>query len=132
MANLHAVGATTDVPVVTTAETVLATSTTFNVGNTGGQGVMVGGVINFTTGTSTTAVVIRVRRASLTGTLVGEAMTHTIGAAVSANIPYEVLDTGIVDGTAQLWVVTIVQTSASANGTSNNATIRAMSATAVE
>lgn len=132
MANVHTVGQLTDVPVVTTAETVVATSTTFNVGNTGGQGVMVGGVINFTTGASTTAVVIRVRRASLTGALVGEAQTHTIGAAVSANIPYEVLDTGVVDGSAQLWTVTIQQTAASGNGTSNNATIRAQSATAVE
>lgn len=93
---------------------------------------MVGGVINFTTGASVTAVVIRVRRASLTGALVGEAQTITIGAAVSANIPYEVLDSGVVDGTAQLWVVTIVQTAASGNGTSNNATIRAQSATPVE
>jgi hypothetical protein len=132
MSNLHAVGSSTDVPLVTTAETVVATTSIFNVGNTGGQGVSVGGVFNITTGTGTTAIVVRVRRATLTGTQVGESQTHTIGAAVSANIAFEQLDSGVLDGTAQSYVVTVSQTAASANGTVNNAAIHAQSATAVE
>lgn len=131
MSNLHAVSSGTDVPVVTTAETVIGSSTPFNIANPSGQGIRVSGVINFTTGTNTTAVVIRVRRDSLTGTLVGEAQTHTIGAAVSANLAFDQVD-ALLTGTNQVYVVTIVQTGASANGAANSWTMECQSATAAE
>lgn len=131
MANVHAVASGTDVPVVTTAETVIATSNAFSVSNPQGQGIRVSGVINFTTGTSTTAVTIRVRRDTLTGTLVGEAQTHTIGAAITANLPFDQVD-ALLSATNQVYVATIQQTAASANGTGNSWTIGCQSATAVE
>lgn len=82
------------------------------------------GVVTITPGTSATAVVIRVRRGTVTGTLVGVAETDTLAAAANGIIPFFFVDTpGDVDGIK--YVVTVVETGAAANGTVNYASIQA-------
>jgi|KBSSwiStaDraftv2_1062776.scaffolds.fasta_scaffold1358516_2 hypothetical protein len=121
------------VTLVTTAETAVVTVTPFNTSSPGGEGVSISGSLNITTGTATTAVVIRVRQGSgVAGTVVGAALTYTIGAAVSATIPYDVLDTTALSATGQQYTVTAQQTAASANGTVNLATVNAESSSVVE
>lgn len=133
MANLH-VNEASAVTLVTTAETVVATiAPGLNINAPGGEGLSISGFINVTTGTATTAVVIRVRKGTTTAdTLVDSALTHTIGAAVSASIPFGALDQAATSATAQQYVVTIQQTAATANGTVNYALINAQSGNAVE
>jgi hypothetical protein len=113
---------TTDTPVVTTAETAAVTSDPITP-STDGSELTISGVINITTGTSTTAVVVRVRRGvGVSGALVGETESQTIAAGASGNISYEVTDfPGAVAG--QQYTASVVQTAATANGTINNASI---------
>jgi hypothetical protein len=78
------------------------------------------GTVNITPGTTTTAVVVRVRQAvaagTPTGAVVGVAESNAVTAAVASDIPFEANDqTGSVTG----WVVTVQQTGATANGTVN-------------
>lgn len=114
--------ATTDTPVVTTAETAAVVSDPISTGS-GAEEITISGTISLTTGTGTTSVTIRCRRGNgITGTVVGETVPHTIGAAASVNLPYSFPDTpGEVAG--QLYTLTVQQTGASANGTINNASI---------
>lgn len=103
-----------------------------------GQGMKVRGTINVTAGTGTTAVVLRVRKGGLTGALVGPAMTHTLAAGASANIPYDVLDNaptqspidpqGAQSVGSNLYLLTIQQTGGTAAGTVNYGTISLQSA----
>lgn len=111
---------TVPVPLVTTAETTIATtdSVPIDFGITG-EGVRVAGVLNVTTGTAATAITVRVRSGVGTGgTLIGVAATHTLPPASSpANIAYEVLDTGSVASVLNVqYTVTVQQTAATANG----------------
>jgi hypothetical protein len=113
---------TTDVSVVTTNETAAVTSPPVTPSTDGGE-ITITGVVNITTGTGTTAVTVRVRRGNgVSGALVGETMPHTLAAAASADIAFQVTDTpGAVAG--QQYTATVVQTAASGNGTVNNASI---------
>lgn len=113
---------TAPVTLVTTAETVIATITAGQIPGpippTAPTGVptIIEGVFNILTGATVTAIVVRVRQNSLTGAVVGNADTHTIGAAANANVPFEKYDpTG-----AGTYVVTVAQTGASGNGTVNS------------
>lgn len=114
-----------DTNVVTTAETAAITSDPVST-SVGAEEITVSGIINITTGASTTQVVVRVRRGvGVAGTVVGETEPQNIGAAVSGNIFYEVTDTpGEVAG--QQYTATAVQTAATGNGTINNAAITVM------
>jgi len=112
------------VSVVNATETAVVTSDPLNYSiavASGGtfEGVEIRGVLSILTGTSTTAVVVTVRQGSgITGTIVGAARTHTVGAAVNAQIPFSELDTspGL---TGQQYTVTATQTAGAANGTAS-------------
>jgi hypothetical protein len=134
MSNLHVNEGVGPITLVTTAETIVATVTPALTSNApGGEGLSISGFINLLTGTGTTAVVIRVRKGSLvTDTVVDVAQTHTVGAAVSASIPFGALDGAATTLTAQNYVVTVQQTAASANGTVNYALVNTQSGNAVE
>lgn len=119
----HTQMATSAVTVTTTSETVLDTSDILTLAPLGGEGNRVHGVLNFTTGAGTTAVVVRVRQNTLTGTVVGNAQTVTAAAAATLSIPYDVLDVGAASTPVQQYVVTIQQTAATGNGTGNQTTI---------
>jgi hypothetical protein len=134
MANLSDAFVTSPVTLTTTAETAVATTPTFTEGQVGPayQGMKVYGVVNVTAGTSTTAVVVRVRQGSgVGGALVGNAATHTLAAGAIANIPFDILDTAGVSGSNLLWTVTVQQTAASANGTVNQASLSTVLATSL-
>jgi hypothetical protein len=106
----------TDVPVVTTNETVAMVSDSVSQ-SIDGERVSVDGRVGLLTGTNTTAVTVRVREGNgITGTIIGETLPYTIGAAVDVQIPY-----GFTYNPASIagmvYSVTVQQTAASANGT---------------
>lgn len=119
-------GSVAAVTVTTTTETVVgSTPSNFEVAPYGSN--IVSGTINFTAGTGTTAVVLRVRQGNTTsGTLIAPAQTITLAAAASANIPFEVEDLAPVAGNT--YCVTVQQTGATGNGTGNYTYIKAYSA----
>lgn len=103
-------------------ETVVLTSAAVSTPGSNAS-VSLHGVVNITVGTAGVAVVVRVRRGTTAaGTLVGTATTDTAVAASKYTIPFDVIDTpGDVAG--QSYVVTVTETSASASGTVNYASI---------
>lgn len=105
-----------DTAVVTTAETAAITSDPVNQA-VDGEPITIRGSLSYLTGASTTAVTVRIREGSgLTGSLVGETLPYTVGAAVSTQIPYEF--TYSPSGVAgQRWTASIQATAATANGT---------------
>jgi hypothetical protein len=114
----------TDTTLVTTAETVVATLTGMSTGQAG-QTVSLRGKANITLGASTTAVVMRVRRDSLTGTVVGEVQTEQISSAAGSTEDHEIYreDVGAGEFAGRTYVVTVSATAASANGAVNNASL---------
>jgi hypothetical protein len=112
----------TDTPLVTTAETVVATVTGVATDRPG-QTVAIRGQYNITLGTGTTAVVTRVRRDGLTGTVVGEVQTEQISSAAGSSENHDIYreDTGAGEFSGRTYVVTVSQTAATGNGTVNNA-----------
>lgn len=113
-----------DTTLVTTAETVVATLTGTST-NQAGQQVALRGKANITLGTSTTAIVSRIRRDSLTGTVVGEVQTEQISSAAGSTEDHEIYreDVGAGEFSGRTYVMTVSQTAASANGTVNNASL---------
>lgn len=77
----------------------------------------ISGVMNYTAGTGTTAVVLRCRRGALAGAQVGTSQTVTLAAGASDNIPYEFQDAGAAPNVG--YVITIQQTGGTAAGTCN-------------
>lgn len=77
----------------------------------------ISGSMNITPGTGTTAVVIRCRKTTVTGTQVGASHTVTLAAGVTDDIPYYFDDTAA--GIAQAYVITVTQTGGTAAGTVN-------------
>jgi len=130
-ANVHAVAASA-VNVPTTTETVIATLTAFNEQQAGefAQGVLIQATVNFLPGTGTTAVVLRIRKGSLTGTLVGVAQTTTVTAGAVTGLSCDELDTVLIQNVT--YVLTAQQTGASANGTVNRVVLTAEDASAFE
>jgi hypothetical protein len=110
-------GTLVDTPLVTTAETVVATVTGVSTGQAG-QFVDLTGDFNITLGTNTTAVTVRVRRDSLTGTLVGEATPEAISTAAGSAERHHVFfqDANAGEFLGRTYVLTVQQTGASANG----------------
>jgi hypothetical protein len=127
----------TGVATATAAETTIATSDTVSWNASGvAEGLIVRGVLNMTAGAGTTAVVVKVRRGTGTGgATVGPAAgtSHTLAAAASANLAFEVLDTaplpnivspsGAQDVPQNLYTVTVAQTGGTGAGTVNYGTI---------
>lgn len=115
--------AASDVTLVTTAETVIATTVARAVNAPGSQGQYIDGMINITPGTAATAVVIRVRAGNgLSGAVIGGPETHTVAAGANQSIPYAQID-GTTVGQVQ-YTLTVQQTAATGNGSINLGTIR--------
>lgn len=114
----------TDVTLTTTAETVVATVTGVSTSQAG-QTVSIRGLANITLGTNTTAVVMRVRRDSLTGTVVGEVQTEQIFSAAGSTEDHEIYreESNPGEFSGRTYVVTVSQTGATANGTVNNGSV---------
>lgn len=111
-------GVTADTTLVTTAETVVATVTGVSTAQPG-QFVDITGFANITLGASTTAVTLRVRRDSLTGTLVGEANAEQDFTAAGSTERHSIFAQEVNPGEflGRTYVLTVQQTAASANGT---------------
>lgn len=109
-----------DVTLVTTAETVVATLSGVSTQKPG-QKVCLTGRLTLTTGANTTNVRLRVRRDSLTGTEIAEAPNDgaevTAGGIESHDIYVE--DTGLGEAFSRTYVLTATQTAATANGTTS-------------
>jgi hypothetical protein len=93
--------------------------------------VVIDGFINYSPGTVGTTVTLRVRRSTLTGTLIGVAQTVTVapGPVTPTAIPVAAAD-AIVQATpptipGQVYVVTLQQAAGSGVGTVNYAVITA-------
>jgi hypothetical protein len=118
---------TADVALVTVAETAIITSETIFVTSPEAR-VLVLAVAQLTTGAATTTVTPRIRRgADATGTLVGDAVPITIGAAAGSTEQYVhgVIDT--LDNVDQVqYTYTLQQASASGNGSALQAAIVAL------
>jgi ABC-type glycerol-3-phosphate transport system substrate-binding protein len=107
---------TTDVPLVTTAETVVVTSPVRNTPRDEAE-VLVICWTQLTTGASTTTVTPRVRRGSTaTGTLVGEANAVTLGAAAGSTEQFIAVVSEQRAATSLEYSCTLQQASASGNG----------------
>lgn len=117
---------TADTSIVTTAETVLATVGKID---TPGPGMRVDlhGLVQLLVGTGTTGVTLRIRRGTdATGTLIGEANAETAGFTAGSTTAFviDVVDTpGELAGAS--YVLTVVQTGASGNGTASQAELEA-------
>lgn len=122
----YEVGGPVAVSLVTTAETVVQTITGVTSRRLG-QRLHFEGEINVTGGTSTTAYVLRIRQDSLTGTLVDTNVSDTLASAVGSpedhTIEADFTPTGELSG--KVFVLTVSQTGAAANGTVNYAALRA-------
>lgn len=106
-----------DVALVTTTETVVATVTGVTTAFAG-ETVRIEASASVTTGADTTALTFRVRRDSLTGTIVNNAdpvqVEVAAGSTEDHGVQCEDTFTGEVAG--QTYVLTVQQTAASANG----------------
>lgn len=107
--------------VVTTAETVAATTRGISTGFAG-QNIFVQGGFQITTGAGITSLVIKIERGSTAG---GTAIYTSTGLAVSASSGYvftvAATDTITGDVTGQQYVITVTQNGATGNGTIINA-----------
>lgn len=107
----------TNVTVTTTSETVVATVSGINTYAPGAP-IRLKGFVQLTTGTATTAVTLRVRRDSVTGTVVNEPNAEQIEAAAGSTEGHEVLcdDSFAGEVAGQTYVLTVEQTAATGNG----------------
>lgn len=102
------------------AETVIYTTPAIQTGQ--GDGLVgITGTVNITPGTSTTAVVLRVRQGGLTGTLVGFSPSHAVAAGAAQSISFGASDASgwTEQAGGGVYVVTAQQTGGAANGTIN-------------
>lgn len=132
MGNQSAVAASA-VPTNVSTETAILSSVPTNYNNPAGQGNEVGGTINITAGTGTTAINVKVRQGTgLAGAIVGPAAgtNHTLAAGSSANISFDVLDPTVTPQPAQTYTVTVTQTGGTGAGTVNYVCLYVQPATA--
>jgi hypothetical protein len=120
----YVVDVAADTTLVTTAETVLATLSGVQ-SQKPGQTVFLEGDVILTTGTTTSAVVVRIREDSLTGTLVDEAETDVAINAAGSTDPYRITAQHSPTGelSNKTYVLTASMTSATANGTAVHASL---------
>lgn len=83
--------------------------------------VVVSGQINVTPGTSTTAVVVKVRQGSGTSGTTVKSMTHTLAAAATGNIAFRCVDESPAAGGQ--YTVTLTQTAGAGAGTVHDALV---------
>lgn len=106
--------------VVTTAETVVGTSPV--VGSAYANSIfVVEFALDFLTGASVTSLNYRIRRTNVTGTAVYT--SPLIAAAASAQDErqtFQCVDTIAGEVASQVWVLTVVQTAATGNGSATN------------
>ena len=104
--------------ITTTSELVVCTLAAVNSRGPGFP-VNLNGWVVVSAGTSTTAIVIRVRQDSLTGSVVGSSSTDSAVPATLATAQYgiEVQDTPTGEYAGKTYVLTVQQTSAAGNGT---------------
>lgn len=117
----------TDVVITTTAETVVATSEACRMpGRPVKLIVRVYGVV--TTGTGSATYQVRVRRDSLTGTVLGDAIAQTVLVAAGGTEPFEITVTDERAGNLNsvTYVATLEIASASGNSTVGQAYIEVM------
>jgi hypothetical protein len=121
--NVATVAATGSQTITTTTETVVATLGGLNTAPSQSRVAMTG-IVNITVGTGGTSVTLRVRRASVSGTVVGVAMSHTVAAGSNYSLAVQALDSpGEVAGAT--YVVTVAVTAATGNSTVNYAHLEA-------
>lgn len=113
-----------NVTVTTTSETVAATLSGIATDRPGVT-IDLAGDVDITTGGSTTALVLRFREDSLTGTLIDEADTDNLYAAAGSPESHDIQATFTPTGTLsnKTIVLTIQQTGAVADGTVGHAHI---------
>lgn len=117
---------TVDTTLVTTAETVVCTLSTVSTTKPG-QTVKLRGVVTLVTGGSTTALTLRVRADSLTGSVIGEAPVDAVEAAAGSVETHEIYVEDTAPGEVQnkTYVLTVAQTGAAANGSATSASLYA-------
>lgn len=122
----YSVDVAADTSLVTTAETVVATLTGVSTARAGEQ-IRLEGTVTLTLGTSTTAVVLRVRADSLTGAVVDELATEQISTAAGSAETHTIVayDSSGVEIAGRTYVLTVSQTAASANGSATHASLKA-------
>ena len=114
----------TDVALVTTAETVVATLEG-TATNRPGQTLSFRASARIESGADSTHITLRVRRDSVTGTSVGDPLAQEIVGAVGdvATYAYDCQDVNPGEFSGRTYVLTAEQTAASANGESSTATL---------
>jgi hypothetical protein len=107
---------TTDVPLVTTAETVITSVVIAT--NQPGCTISLRGQATLTSGTSATGITLRIREDSLTGALVDEAVPDALSAAVGSVETHDIqVDFSAVgEYGSKTFVLTAQQVAAVANG----------------
>jgi hypothetical protein len=108
---------------VTTTEKALLVTTPIVDGIPGSiSPIRIAGTINVTPGTGTTSVVIRVRQGNgITGTALGNPVTHNVTAAAPTQLAFSAQDLSgwLTQAGGGSYAVTIQQTGATGNGTVN-------------
>lgn len=132
MATEHVNQISTNQTVTTTAETVIGAITPFNVGNPGGEGVYLAADVFVLTGVGTTAVTLRIRIGSVTGTILGNPQAIPQAASVEVQLGIAAQDPNGIAGSNTTYVLTYQATAASANATVQQSTFTAESAAAFE
>lgn len=107
-----------DTTLVTTAETVVATLPGCST-SAAGKAIRLSGEVTVTNGAGTTALTLRIRRDSLTGTLVHEVNAVQIETAAASTEDHDINtdDSFSSDVFNQTYVLTVQQTGATGNGT---------------
>lgn len=116
----------TNTTLTTTAETVVATLAGASTSRAG-KAVRLHGMVKLTTGAGTTAVNLRIRRDSLTGTEVAESNVVQVEAAAGSTEDHDISADDGANGELynQTYVLTAQQTAATGDGTAVYAYLRA-------
>jgi hypothetical protein len=124
MSSSHTVQTSIGLPVTTTTETVIGTITIPPENQPlGSDGIAIDGAMTGTAGAGTTAVTIRVRQGTVTGTVVGAQVSSPVTASAGFVMPFSCLDATTSYPAGNTYVVTAQQTGATGNGSSFNVTI---------
>jgi len=130
--NMPLMGIGSAVAIVTTTETVVATSSPINADNLE-QYVSIEGLLDLTVGTAGTTVTLRLRRGTTTaGTLISQLNTwgpFTVTATNRVNFAIGGYDVPGLSGGIQ-YVLTVAVASATGNSTANSAAIQAITSQA--
>ena len=106
-----------DTPLVTVAETVIATLAGVTTDRPG-QSIRFAGECQITTGTNTTGLTFRIRRDTVAGVLLGEANVVQVEAVAGSTEDHDAYAEDNISGeiASATYVLTVQQAAASANG----------------